>query len=52
MTGSDRPASGGLPVAAVWLYDPEGKLLHTHPFTHFEPKELRQALRDGDIPER
>ena len=42
----------GLPVAAVWFYDPEGKLFHTHPFSHFEPKELRQALSEAGIPER
>lgn len=54
---SDRARIGfvgikAIPMVAVWFYDPDGKLLHTHPFAHFDAKELRQALRDAGIPER
>lgn len=54
---SDRALIGffrvkALPVVAVWFYSPEGKLIHTYPFSHFAPKELRQAFLEAGIPER
>jgi len=46
---SDRALIGSfrvkaLPMVAVWFYSPDGKLIHTYPFSHFDPKELRHAF--------